>query len=193
MTDLKKAYVSSQNLNDIINDMLSANEVNTGKFGVSIKDLITVEDLMKSIIESKQNILVNHNTTVHFVSKGKAQKVTVDKNKLKEAINNIFDNSIYYGGGKVEVVVDNTSKGIIKLKIKDNGIGLTQDDLKVIWKKFERGKRSSAVNPNGSGLGLYLAKKILEEHQGDLIGESEGKDKGSLFTFIIPTSITSSL
>ena len=73
----------------------------------------------------------------------------------------------------------------IQLLIKTNCI----DDAKKIWKKFERGNRSAQINPNGSGLGLYLAKQIMLKHGGDISVHSAGFNKGSKFTLLIPKDI----
>jgi signal transduction histidine kinase len=110
----------------------------------------------------------------------------VDKGKLKEALNNIIDNAVFYGRGKITITLDAKGKEFFIIAIKDNGVGITKEDAKKIWKKFERGKKSSLINPNGSGLGLYLAKQIMLKHGGDIEAHSNGRDKGSIFIFTLP-------
>jgi signal transduction histidine kinase len=184
--DLKKTYISAQNLNNIINDVLTANDVNTGKFGVNIKDHIDLIELINLIIDDKQELLVNKSTKVKFKTKGNSTLAMIDCAKFKEAINNIFDNAIFYGKGKVEIVLDFTDKNYFEISIKDNGVGISSTDAKRIWKKFERGKKSPQINPNGSGLGLYLAKNIVLNHGGDIFVQSDGINKGSTFVIQLP-------
>lgn len=188
--DLKKTYISAKNLNNIINDVLTANDVNTVKFGVNIKDSVDFRNLIKSIIYEKQELLSNKSTKVNFKVKGKYSLALIDCAKIKEAINNIFDNAIFYGKGLIDINLDFSKKDFFEISIKDNGIGITAIDAKRIWKKFERGKRSPQINPNGSGLGLYLAKQILVQHGGDIVVYSDGLNKGSKFIITIPKNIS---
>lgn len=188
--DLDKAYISAKNLNDIINDVLAVNDVNSGKFGVSINDNIDLKNLMESIIYEKKELLSNKNTNVELKIRGKQSIVKLDLTKMKEAINNIFDNAVFYGKGQIDILIDYELKDFFSISIKDNGVGITAVDAKKIWKKFERGKRSPQINPNGSGLGLYLANQIITQHGGEITVESKGFNKGSIFTIKIPKIIT---
>ncbi len=190
LEDLNKTYISAKNLNDIINDVLAANDINTGKFGVNIVDKnIDLKQLIQSIIYEKKELLSSKSATVNLKIKGKNTTATIDRTKIKEAINNIFDNAIFYGKGQIDIVIDYTLNEFFVISIKDNGIGITAADSKKIWKKFERGKKSPQINPNGSGLGLYLAKQIISQHGGDITVKSDGLNKGSTFTLTIPKYI----
>jgi signal transduction histidine kinase len=193
LEDLNKTYTSAKNLNEIINDVLAANDINTGKLGFRIKDRIDLTKLMQSIIVEKKELLSGKSTIVDFRTKGKNTLANIDCTKIKEALNNIFDNSIFYGKGKVDILINYELKDVFKIHIKDNGVGITIADSKKIWKKFERGKRSPQINPNGSGLGLYLAKQIINQHGGEITVESEGINKGSNFILTIPKNISLNL
>ena len=186
LDDLQKTYISAKNLNEIINDVLAANDVNAGRFGINIKDSIDLKELIETIIEEKCELLNSKSTKVVFKHKGLVTQAFVDKGKLKEALNNIIDNAVFYGGGKITITLDAKGKEFFIISIKDNGVGITKEDAKKIWKKFERGKKSSLINPNGSGLGLYLAKQIMLKHGGDIEAHSNGRDKGSIFIFTLP-------
>ena len=189
LEDLQKTYISAKNLNEIINDVLSANEINAGKFGVNIKDIIDLKKLIQSIIYEKKDLLESKSTKVFFEIKGENESVLIDLSKFKEAIKNIFDNAIFYGRGKIKITLNSLNKNFIQIIIQDNGIGITASDKKRIWLKFERGKKSPKINPNGSGLGLYLAKQIVLEHGGDITLHSAGLNKGSKFIINMPKSI----
>ena len=184
--DLEKVYISSKNLNEIINDLLFATDINMGKFTLNIKDNISLNKVVKDIIKDKQYLLDEKKTTVIYNEEGEKQEILIDQPKIKEAFNNVLDNAVYYGKGMIWVTVDSRDKEFVYVKFKDNGVGISKEDNQRIWKKFERGKNSSLINPNGSGLGLYLAKMILLKHGGDINVESKGQDQGTLVTFKIP-------
>lgn len=190
LEDLNKTYISAKNLNDIINDVLAANDVNAGKFGVNIIDTnVDLKQLIKSIINEKKELLSSKSTKVNLKIRGKNITATIDRTKIKEAVNNIFDNAIFYGKGQIDILIDYSLNDSFAISIKDNGVGITAADSKKIWKKFERGKKSPQINPNGSGLGLYLAKQILTQHGGNITVKSEGFNKGSEFILTIPKYI----
>jgi signal transduction histidine kinase len=190
LDDLNKTYISAKNLNDIINDVLAANDVNAGKFGLSIIDTnVDLKQLIQSIVNEKKELLSSKSTKVSLKIRGKNITATIDRAKIKEAINNIFDNAVFYGKGKIDILIDYSLSDFFAISIKDNGVGITVADSKKIWKKFDRGKKSPQINPNGSGLGLYLAKQIISQHGGDISVKSEGFNKGSEFTLTIPKYI----
>jgi signal transduction histidine kinase len=186
LDDLQKTYISAKNLNEIINDVLAANDVNAGRFGINIKDTIDLEELIHTIIEEKSELFLSKSTKVIFKTKGLGTQAFIDKGKLKEALNNIIDNAVFYGKGKISITLDAKDKEFFIISVQDNGVGITKEDAKKIWKKFERGKKSSLINPNGSGLGLYLAKQIMLKHGGSVEAHSAGRDKGSIFVFSLP-------
>jgi signal transduction histidine kinase len=80
----------------------------------------------------------------------------------------------------------------IELSIKDTGIGLTEDEIEIIFLKFSKIGRARAgydIDPDGSGLGLYISKEIIELHNGEILVESDGPEKGSTFTIRLPRSV----
>jgi len=117
----------------------------------------------------------------------KLPQILIDPDSIQSAITKLIDNAIWYTkkNGKVIVSckkIDNN----IQIKVKDTGIGLTQEDKQILFKKFSRGRGSHGMNVNSSGLGLYIAKKIIQVHKGTIKAESEGEDKGSTFTITLP-------
>lgn len=183
--DLKKAYTSAQNLNGIVNDLLSANAINSGEFNVNVQKDIDIQELFEGALEAKEVLFTDKQTDVSFKVKGSNPLVEIDKPKVLEVFNNLVDNAVFYGNGKVWITLS-LQKTQIKILIKDNGVGISSEDAARIWKKFERGKKSPTINPNGSGLGLYLAKMIVKKHHGKITVESEGTGKGSEFMIQLP-------
>ena len=79
----------------------------------------------------------------------------------------------------------------ITVRVHDTGMGLDPEDAKKLFDKFSRVKGIAQVNPDGSGLGLYIAKKLSEAHNGGVWVESKGKGKGSSFCLWVPIEVKS--
>ncbi|MDO8659314.1 MAG: HAMP domain-containing sensor histidine kinase [Candidatus Parcubacteria bacterium] len=107
---------------------------------------------------------------------------------LKEAVNNLVDNSIKYSReGKILVNLEKKD-GKILLSVKDNGIGITEEDKKNLFTEGGRGKDSIKVNVDSTGYGLYSVKLIVEAHKGRVWADSEGEGKGSTFYIELPAT-----
>ncbi len=113
-------------------------------------------------------------------------KVTVDVEKVKLAIQNLIDNAIRYTlpGGRITVSLK-TVKNQIEFSIKDTGVGIPKAQQERVATKFFRGTNAMRMETEGSGLGLYITKNIIEAHGGKLWFESE-ENKGTTLYFILP-------
>jgi signal transduction histidine kinase len=115
-------------------------------------------------------------------------KVLGDAIWLREAVNNLIDNSIKYTKeGKIMIELHDGG-GKVKFSIKDTGIGITEEDKKNLFTEGGRGKESVKVNVDSTGYGLYSVKLIIEAHKGRVWGESEGEGKGSAFFVELPVA-----
>lgn len=111
-----------------------------------------------------------------------------DATWLKEAINNLVENSIRYTQkGEINIQLDD-GDGKIKFKIKDTGMGITAEDKKNLFTQGGRGKNSVKINVDSTGYGLYSVKLIIEAHKGKVWAESEGEGKGSTFFVELPAT-----
>ncbi len=113
-----------------------------------------------------------------------------EKEEIHEVLSNLLSNAIKYTPprGWIDIKTDLTEEFVI-ISIKDNGIGFTKDEKDRIFKQFgkiERYGQGFDLGIDGTGLGLYISKKIVESHGGEIWMESEGKDKGSTFYFSLP-------
>jgi len=123
-------------------------------------------------------------------------KVKIDITKAKEVISNMVDNAIKYTQkGGVSVKVEKTAewdsdaknhKSAIRVVVSDTGIGMDEEELGMIFEKFQRGKQVSHYHTDGTGLGMFIGKKIVAEHKGKIWAESDGKGKGSRFILELP-------
>jgi len=118
--------------------------------------------------------------------------LNVDKSKIEQVVINLLSNAVKFtpSNGTIKIMVKRNQKEFAKVSIADTGIGLTKREISQLFKKFSRTKRSTEKVKNqsmeGTGLGLYLSKKIIELHNGKIWVQSKGKNKGSTFTFTLP-------
>ena len=114
--------------------------------------------------------------------------VSGDLEELKAAVSNLLDNAIKYSGKTVEVLVElvQSEATRIAIRVKDNGIGMAQSDLKRIFKRFYRIPNTMALRVKGTGLGLFIVRSVAERHGGRAWAESEGANRGSTFTLELP-------
>ncbi|MCK9578186.1 ATP-binding protein [bacterium] len=118
--------------------------------------------------------------------KAKLPDVWCDQEKISRAIANIIENAISYTKkGAIEISYK-TIKDMLEVSIRDEGSGITKEDRDKIFQKFSRGEKAPSIHPDGSGLGLYIAKKIAEGNGGDITYESKGENKGTIFRITIP-------
>jgi signal transduction histidine kinase len=175
-----KVMESSNNLSLVVEDLLNVSKIEQGgmKYEMTQFDFTqlinnTIENL--SITAKQKNLELINN-----IPKESKYLINGDKEKLRQVLINLIDNSIKYTPtGQIEVSLsENDNK--ITLKIKDTGVGIDEKIIKTLFEKFSRGE-GGRLNSSGSGLGLYLAKEIIEAHHGRIWVESEGKGKGSTF------------
>ena len=105
---------------------------------------------------------------------------------MNDVVGNLIDNAIYYTEkGSVTVIIKSEPKSAI-INVTDTGIGFEEETKKKLFKKFSRDKRALKVNPNGSGMGLYVVKLLTDQMNGQVDCQSAGEDKGSTFSITLP-------
>ena len=118
--------------------------------------------------------------------KNKLPKVRIDREKIRQEIINLIDNAVKYTEkGKVEVSVEQ-KEDYLQCAVKDTGMGIIKDDYLGLFDKFSRGTGTALVHTEGTGLGLYVAKQMINLHKGKIWAKSKGKGKGSEFYFTLP-------
>lgn len=114
--------------------------------------------------------------------------ISLDRDKVQDVILNLMSNAIKYTHrGSIAIKLAQDKKNLV-FSVTDTGIGLGQAEITKLFTKFGRG-RSAKLGIEGSGLGLYISKNIIEAHGGTIWCESPGKDKGSTFSFKLPLKV----
>ncbi len=111
-----------------------------------------------------------------------------DPDELKAAVSNLIDNAIKYSGEriKVSVSVERVSPKRGAVKVRDEGVGITSDELKRVFRRFYRIPGGPASRVKGTGLGLSIVRAVAKRHGGRVYVESDGAGKGSTFTLLLP-------
>lgn len=169
-----------------VNDLLVVNRIED-------KDLLLratewdLTDLTERICENYRQFGFAHNVSVEITHEGDT-KVFADEEQIKLAIEHMLDNAIRYSlkGGRVDVHISENCGVDVLWKVADNGIGMTTEDQKRVFDKFFRSKDITLYQTEGSGVGLFIVKSIIELSGGD-VGFSSEEKKGSIFWFTLPT------
>lgn len=181
-----EVFAASQRLVRLVNTFLNVTRIEAGRFTLSYAEANFV-DLVRAEVTELLPTAEKKNIKLEFIEPKESNiSVAVDE-KIKDAVLNLIDNAIKYTPeGKVIVGLDRKDKDKVHFYVKDSGVGIPQSDVDGLFQKFVRGSGIARVQPNGSGLGLYIVKKIVEGHNGRVWAESAGPDKGSTFNIEIP-------
>ena len=181
---LQQAYDSSQRMVFLIGDFLNVSRLQTGKFVLELRD-IDLAAIVQEEIEQLADTAKGRNIVIEYKKPSEAITVTGDENKLRQVMMNFIDNAIFYSlGGKVTVQLHKEAGGVV-FKVIDTGIGIPRSEQPKLFTKFFRATNARQQRPDGTGIGLYMAKKVVVAHGGTIMFSSK-EGKGSTFGFKLP-------
>lgn len=172
----------------IVDDLLNAARIEGGQFGYKFQETDIV-NFIKEIVGQAKTIAEQANIKVTFTSAENSLKATIDTERLGIALTNLIDNAIKYNNvnGSVAVTLEKeTDLKFIKISIQDTGVGVPQNEINKMFTKFYRGSNIIQLEPNGSGLGLYITRNIIRNHGGEIYVDSV-PGRGTKFWFTLPT------
>lgn len=181
-----RVYQSSEHLVSVIDDFLDVSRIELGRmqYNFSIVDFRAL--VLDAIATKKPSMNTSGLTFNILIDEAGDFSATIDSEKMQQVILNLIENSIKYTPkGMVTISLKRTGEQL-HLTIKDTGVGVAKEEQAVLFKKFSRARGKQFANISGSGLGLYIAKEILDEHNGTIWVESEGVGLGSAFHLEIP-------
>ncbi|MBM2818263.1 MAG: Phosphate regulon sensor protein PhoR (SphS) [Parcubacteria group bacterium] len=184
--NVKNILSNAERLVKLTSYLLNIAEIEEGLFGYNFEKLdmnAVIEDVIQNYSEESRKKGVK---IIYHKPKEDSYFVRGDKNKLNVAVSNYLDNSIKYTpqGGKVEILMEESGSEL-KVSVADSGIGISPESVQSLFSKFFRDERARAVHTEGSGIGLFIVKNIIEEHGGK-VGYSAGDGKGSTFFLTLP-------
>ena len=167
-----------------IEDYLNISRIEQGRMKYE-KSEFDISDLSHKVVNELEPVATAKNLKLLFSTEG-PMKVIADIGKVKQVITNLIDNGIKYTElGSVTVAVAK-KESAIRVTISDTGVGIAPEDIDKLFSKFTRTRDANKVNTTGTGLGLYVAKKLTEGNGGKIWVESDGIGKGSRFIIELP-------
>lgn len=183
---LGKTYLSNERMIVLINDLLNVSRIEEGRLLYN-QEISQLEDIVEEIINSSGELIKIKKMNVDYKKPEKLlPKVKVDKEKMGVVIQNLLENAIKYTpeSGNIKITIESDNKNVI-FKIKDSGVGIPKNQQDRIFTKFFRAENVTRMETDGTGLGLYTTKNIVQAHKGEIWFESE-ENKGTAFYFTLP-------
>ncbi len=183
---VKTVFASASTLSNVVDDYLNISRIELGTMKYDMKK-IDFKDLLKGVIaEQKPNIEAKGLVFIESLNQQDTYMVNVDPDKFKQVLMNIVDNSIKYTpSGSLTLSLVKKSDTVV-FEVSDTGVGIDPRVMPKLFQKFSRAPDASEVNIHGTGLGLFIARQIIEAHGGRIWAESAGAGKGAQFYVEIP-------
>ena len=169
----------------LINDFLSISRLQTGTFTMN-RQLANLGDIVRSEMALLKIVAKQHNITLSVHIDDDVPTLAIDAEKLRQVIMNMIDNAIFYSKEQTTVKVSlccDTRE--VVFTVEDQGIGVPKAEQSGVFGKFFRASNARKRRPDGTGVGLFLARKVVLEHGVSMIFTSK-ENKGSTFGFRLP-------
>lgn len=182
---IERANVTNEAQISTIDDLLNASRIERGKLEFFFEKS-SLEKVVSDLVVQMQPLAQMKKMNIVYRPPSEVYPdIMMDKEKVRQVVNNMIDNAIKYSKeGDILVNLEKVN-GDLVVKVKDTGKGISADELKTIFDKYTRG-HDSVTHATGLGLGMYVAKIIIEQHNGQIWAESDGVGKGSTFVFSLP-------
>lgn len=183
---LEKVFESNERLIQLVENLLNISRIESGRLQFDFHE----SDLHK-MIESVLEELIGNAKKKSLILQYKAPatalpNIKMDDEKVRQVVMNLIDNAIKYTKqGSVTVKLEKLGDKA-RFSVADSGMGIRPEDMANLFKKFSRGTGTSLIHTEGTGLGLYVARMMIEAHKGKIWAESAGNGKGSKFFFELP-------
>jgi len=182
---ISRAKARLEGMLKLINDWLDVARMNGGLIVAKLKPL-SLEKVIKKLLEDLQPLTQENDISLELTPISESDLVQGDEETLEQAFSNLIANAIKYNKPKGQVkIVIKENKDFIVTEVQDTGIGISKEHLPYIFDQFYRVGRSKDQKIKGTGLGLPIAKKIVDAHKGSIQVSSE-LGKGSIFTVLLP-------
>ena len=182
---LKTMKQNALRLLRLINNIIDLTKIDSDYFYVELHNYDIVE-IIEGVIQSINLYAKVKSVNIIFEKKIKEQVMAIDADKIERILLNLLSNALKFTdkNGNIEVEVG-TRENLVYISVKDDGIGIQEDKLEVIFQRFRQVDKSFTRNREGSGIGLSLVKSLVEMHKGNIIVKSE-YGKGSEFIVELP-------
>ncbi len=180
---LEKTRSAAKHTSDIVDDLLFVARREAGEARLKL-ERIDLSDLLPWIVDQHGAVAEQHKADLVYESTLEQAEVRGDAGRIRQVVLILLDNAIRYGGNEIELRLDPSPRGYA-ICVRDNGPGMTKEELEHAFERFFRGSNAAARYDQGAGLGLPMAKAIVESHGGEIALSSEPGD-GLTVSFILP-------
>lgn len=185
---LQRIGESGRALSAGIDDYLNVARIEQGRMTFNFR-VVELRNIVEGVIGQLRPTADRAGLRLSFETDGKASyNGRIDAAKMAEVISNLLDNAIKYtpeGSITIRLTKDEAKKALL-LSIRDTGIGIEPATLPKLFQKFTRAEDAKQTNVGGTGLGLYVARELVDAHGGRIWAESAGKSQGSIFFIELP-------
>jgi signal transduction histidine kinase len=179
---LDQASISSETMVRLVTSLLNVSRITSGKFSVE-SNPVNLADIVENEVLQLSNMAKERNIQLTYQKPNDFPILMLDEEKIRQVVANFIDNAIHYSKDKgAKINVQLTDNDDIIFEVIDNGIGVPPNEKEHLFTKFYRAKNAKEARPNGTGVGIYLAKVVINELGGDLVFESK-EGIGSTFGF----------
>jgi len=185
---LEQAFASSQRMVYLIADLLNVSRIKSNKF--TIERVPThLPQLVHDEMDQLKKAVAAHDIELIFDAPKRFPTLMIDATKTRQVVMNFLDNALYYtpNGGHIRVELKELPKSV-EFRVIDDGIGVPKEERHNLFTKFYRAKNAQRARPDGTGLGLYMARKVITTQGGAIIFDSK-EGKGSTFGFSFPKDL----
>jgi signal transduction histidine kinase len=171
----------ARGLTRLANDLLTLDQMDTRKMALTMVPV----DLAAFVLEITEQRVPHDRATI--VAPSTPVQVLADPERLRQLLEHLVQNSLKFSPPSAGIMVNVSAAGDeARVSVRDHGVGLSADDMPVLFTRYGRIRDARTANVPGMGLGLYLAKLIAEAHGGDLLAASAGRGLGATFTVVLP-------
>lgn len=185
---LEKTYESNERQIAIVNSLLKVAQVDSGKV-ILRKQAVDLNQTVKSLVRQYAGIIKEKNQSISIELQDDPLIGYIDEHYYRMALENILDNASKYmeNGGRIVISSEEVGDQAV-ISVTDSGVGISPDDIKSLFVKFNRIQNDLTHRVAGSGLGLYWVEKVIDLHQGVINVKSE-LQKGTTFSISVPKGL----
>ncbi len=182
---VEEGFKSSTQGADTIQDILNAANIKSGKVAYA-NEPFDFKQLVDGIVAAQKPVAEAKGVAFTLSEPSEPIMLTGDRMQMENAIKNLVDNAVKYTPQGSIAATLSTDGTTIRFMTEDTGVGITPEDMRLLFTEGGHGAESQKVNVDSTGFGLYIVKNIIEAHGGKVWAESEGKGKGSRFIVELP-------
>jgi signal transduction histidine kinase len=183
---IDRSLIRIKGMRNLIMDMLDLTKLESGK---KVRDLRKVDliELARIALDTVEPLAIQRNVKIRLEADENVI-MTADPDEIEIILNNLLSNAVKYNkeGGDVNLMISNGGPDL-KIEVEDTGIGISTDNMEKLFKDFTRIKTAETRDITGSGLGLSITRRMVEQYKGKIDVKSE-PGKGSTFSVVLPVS-----